>query len=200
VRGDLDFSVECCAQVRGRHDLLRRAHRHGAAVAQEEDAGCQARRLVQVVHRDQRGDAVADREIADQRGQRETMANVEERSRFVQEENARLLGEGSGKCHAALLAAAQRVDPAVCVGDEIAPGQGALHGGSIGIALTHPPALVRRAAHGDHLANAKPRCDRVALRHDCNVASQRAPLELHHVSPEASHLPSCRREEARRHP
>jgi hypothetical protein len=152
------------------------------------------------VHRDERGDAVAVGEIADQGGQRETMTNIEERGWLVEEEHARLLGERSRECHAPLLAAAERVDPAVRVGDEIAPRQGVLHGGSIGIALTHPPVLVRRAAHGDHFANAKPHRDGVALRHDSDVASQRSPLELPHISPEASHLPSTWREEASRYP
>jgi hypothetical protein len=196
----VDFGVECGAQVGGRHDLRRWAHRHGTAVAQEEDPRCQARRLVEVVHRDESGDPVARGQIADECAQRETMPNIEERGRFVQQQNARLLGERTRERHAPLFTAAQRVDATVGVGDEIAARQGVLDGGSIDVALAHPPVLMRRATHRDDLANAKARRDGVALRYESDITGQRAPVDPRHVSPEASHLPSLGDEQARRHP
>jgi hypothetical protein len=40
-------------------------------------------------------------------------------------------------------------------GDKITAFEGAFDSGSIRFAFAHPPALVRCAPHGDHLANGK---------------------------------------------
>jgi hypothetical protein len=200
VHAHVHIGIEGLAQERGGQGVFGWPREDGAAVAKEEDAGSEARGLPEVVHGHDDREPIARGQIANERSETDSVANVEEGCRFVEQQNARLLREGAGQGDPALLTSAQNLDPAVGMLDEVAASQCALDGLTIPRTRAHPAALVRGAAHRNDLANAEPHGRALVLRHERHVPGQRTPIRPRHVPAEAPDSAHRRLEEARGHP
>jgi hypothetical protein len=110
------------------------------------------------------------------------------------------LREGARQRDPALLASAQGLDRAAGMPGEVAAKEGALDGRAIPGAGSHPPALVRGAAHRNYLADAEPRGGTLVLRYEGHIPGKRPAVRPCHVAAEAPDGASRRLQEACGHP
>ncbi|MNN09825.1 hypothetical protein D3C81_1227290 [compost metagenome] len=94
-------------------DLLRRAGLGDAAPVHDDDAVAQRHRLGLVVGDVDRGDMEAAQQLVDVRAQGVAQLGVERGQRFIEQQHARLHGDGARQGHALALATRELVHAAV---------------------------------------------------------------------------------------
>jgi hypothetical protein len=77
VHAHVHIGVEGLAQESGGHGIFRWPGEDSAAVAKEKDAGSETRSLLEVVHGNQHGESIASGQVADERPEVDSVANVE---------------------------------------------------------------------------------------------------------------------------
>ncbi len=201
VEAHVDVGVERGPEQRGGHDLGGRAGGDDAAGAEEDDvvatrAAASRSCIATTQARPSRRARSASRSYSSSRWRTSRKAPARRASRTWG-----CCGEGAGDGDATLLAAAQGVDgPAArrtrgrsarCASSTAAP---------VLRSLPHPPALVRRPPHRDHLPHAEPRRRKLALGNEGDRPRRGAAGPSPATSfPPRRTLPACRHEQPRRH-
>ena len=159
-----------------------------------------ARGGVEVVHRDDAGDAVARDDVGEQVVELEAVADVEEGRRLVEEKHARPC------CARARATATRRCSPPLSVSTgrsatarEVAAGDGVVDGRGVLGPLAHPAVLVRRPPHArpPRARGTRRRAARSGARARPTRAASRRSIAAH-VRPRERHRARGRREEPRR--
>jgi hypothetical protein len=196
VNAHVNLGVERGPQLSGCHDFEWRPGRDDSSVAHEHDPRGEARGGIEVVHCDYARNAIVRSHLQEEFVKRETMTHIQECLRLVEEQEAGFLGQRSGDRDTPLFAAAQGLDLTLSQGREIAAFQGLAHRSDILVALAHPDALVRRAAHRNNVAHPKPRRRHLALWHERHDTREGSAIDVGYVATVDGNRAATGREEA----
>lgn len=166
----------------GQH-LGGRAAGFDAALLDDVQAVAEGRGQVQVVEAGQQAQAGAAQVL--QQGQ--LVARVEVVGRFVEHQQARLLGQGPGQQHTLLFATGQVGETLLGAVFQAQLAQGGLDGRRVAVAVE--PAKVRRAAHGDDVAHAEAEVFGKLLQHHRDALGHPARRALPDILTLEQHAP-----------
>jgi hypothetical protein len=199
MHADFDVDVEHLAEALRRHDFIGRSGGDHATLPQQEDLGGQVRRGIEFVHRDHASQLFAGSNLREQVVKVQSMADIQEGSGLIEEQQPWTLGESTRECDSTLFSAAQLLDAPVGQAREIAPIERSVDGRAVLIAFAHPAALMWGSPHGNHLSHAKPERHGGRLRNDRDEARKRPAVEVADVPPQDAHAASARLEKAGSH-
>jgi hypothetical protein len=158
----------------------------------------QPRGGIELVHGDNAGNPVGKSDLREQVMKVQTMAYIQECGRLVEEQHPRRLGQAASKSHSTLLASAELFDTPVLQADEVAPLKSPFDACVVLLPLAHPPPLMGRPAHGDHLPHAETERDGACLWHNRHGAGELAAVETAHVAPQDTDMTGAGLKKARR--